>query len=201
MEIAILSMKLDLTFPHQYEIEELFELPSGTGEHKRFYFPGGVEEGGRDGLLIKVSPQVGMPWLGIFAFGYNSPNVVTGIYACPNSISVCVVSAGQGYIVRTDDPHVWEEVIAYPILDVRSLHMSKLLIFSDFTEIVAYGLGGMVWKTSRLSSDGLKIIEATPDYIRGLAWDAPQQQEVEFLIDVRTGRHEGGSNNLTKKDN
>jgi hypothetical protein len=187
-------MNLDLTFTHQYEIEVVSELPSGAGEQKRFYFPGGVEEGGRDGLLIEVSPRGGESWLGIFAFGYDSPDVVTGIYTYPDSISVCVISAGQGYIVRADEPHVWEEVEAYPILDVRSIPMRQLLLFADFTEIVAYGSGGMVWKTSRLSSDGLKIIEATSDYIRGLAWDAQRQQEVGFLIDVKTGRHEGGAN-------
>lgn len=35
---------------------------------------------------------------------------------------------------------------------------------------------------------------SSSDYIRGQAWDAQQQQEVDFLVDVKTGRHEGGSN-------
>lgn len=186
-------MELDLTFPCKYEVEALPELPSGGVEPQRFYFPRMGEEGGRDGLLIKVSPEGGEPWLGIFAFGQNGPDALTGIYSCPNGVSLCVVSEGDGYIVRTDDPHVWKEVKAYPILDVRAIPSKKLLVFADFTEIVAYGVGGLAWKTSRLSSDGVKIIEVTADHIRGLAWDAATDREVEFLVDVNTGRHTGGS--------
>lgn len=135
-----------------------------------------------------------MPWVGTFGSGYDSPYAVTGIYSHPDARSVCGISAGQGHIVRTDDPTIWEEVKAFPILDVRLIPIRQLLVFADFTEMTAYGLSGMEWKTSRLSWNGLKITEATPDFIQGLAWDAPQQQEVEFFVDVKTGHHKGGSN-------
>lgn len=184
--------KFDLTFPHQYEVEESQELPSGHTKVKHIYFPDGSERGGQDGLLIKITPHAGGPWLGTFAFG-AFPKAVTGIYSCPDEGSVCVVSFGEGYIVKANNPTIWEEVDACPILDVHVIVPKRLLIFADFTAISAYGPKGLAWVTSRLSWDGLKITEATPSYIRGLAWDSPQEREVEFLVDVKTGRHEGGS--------
>jgi hypothetical protein len=179
--------KLDLTFPHRYEVEQLGELPSGAGERERRYFPGASEEGGRDGLLIRVKPDVGEPWIGIFAYGDGTPAATTGIYSCPDERSFCIISAGDGYIVRADDPLTWEEIQAYPVLDVRPVLARSLLVFVDFTSILAYGRTGVAWRTGQISSDGLEVKEITSRYIRGLAFDAVQQREVDFLVDLETG--------------
>lgn len=151
-----MNTKLDLTFPHYYEVEELQEFPSATSQERRIYYPGASQEGGHDGLLVMVSPYVGQPWLGVFAFGYDSPKALSCIYSCPHGESLCVVSAGQGHIVRADDPYICEKVEAYPVLDARPLPTNRLLVFADFTKMVAYGPGGIAWTTSRLSSDGCR---------------------------------------------
>lgn len=183
-----MKTELDLTFPRQYEVEELRELSSGVSREKRLYFPGATEEGGHDGVLIRVTPHSGEPWLGVFAQG-DFANAVTGIYSCPDENSVCVISAGQGYVVRADNPQDWEEIEGYPVLDVRPVSSRRLLVFADFTTLLAYGSDGKSWVTSRLSSDGLKITEATPNYIRVSGWDAAQQREVDIFVDVATGHH------------
>ena len=185
------STKFHLVFPQQYRVEESLELPSGPSM-KHLYFPGGSEKGGQDGLLIKVTPRMGEVWLGTFAFG-SFQNGVTGVYSCPDKESVCVISSGEGYIVRADDPVVWEEIGTCPILDVRIVANKELLLFADFTRITAYGQRGHVWTTGSLSWDGIEIVNVTPEHIRGLAWDSPQQRKVEFVVDVATGRHTGGS--------
>jgi hypothetical protein len=192
MEELMASTKFDLTFPHQYEVEESQELPSRPSTMKHLYFPGGSDKGGQDGLLIKITPHVGEPWLGTFAFG-SFQNGVTGVYSCPDEESVCVISAGEGYIVRADDPVVWKEIGTCPILNVRIVASKELLLFADFTRITAYGRRGHVWTTGSLSWDGIEIVNLTPEYIQGLAWDSPQQRKVEFVVDVETGRHTGGS--------
>lgn len=185
------NIKFDFTFPHQYTIEELQELPSGLTKVKHIYFPTGSEKGGRDGFLIKINPRLGDPWLGTFAFG-SFPKAITGIYSCPDEKLMCVISAGEGYIIRTDNPAIWEEIKVCPILDVRLIALRRLLIFADFTSISAYGSEGLEWTTDRLSWDGLRLAEVTPDYIKGFGWDAPREREVEFLVNVETGFHEGG---------
>ena len=94
----------------------------------------------------------------------------------------------NGYIVRADDPLTWEEIQAYPVLDVRPVLASSLLVFVDFTSILAYGRTGVAWRTGQISSDGLEVKEITSRYIRGLAFDAVQQREVDFLVDLETGK-------------
>ncbi len=66
-------------------------------------------------------------------------------------------------------------------------------LIADFTKMSAYGSRGHAWTTSDLSWDGIEIVDVTSEQIKGLAWDSPQQHEVEFLVDVETGKHIGGS--------
>src|SRR5882762_4507899 len=163
---------LVLVFPARYRVEELDVLPSGIGELDRFWFPGASRDGGRDGLLVEVTPSEGKPWLGTFAFGYDSPRAITAIYSCPNENSLCVISAGLGCIVNVRNPSDWEEVRALPVLDVRAVIERKLLLFSDFTKLSAYGPQGWAWTTARLASDDLRITEVGSEYVRGFGWDA-----------------------------
>jgi hypothetical protein len=43
---------------------------------------------------------------------------------------------------------------------------------------------------------GLSITEVGSDYIKGIGWDAPNEREVEFRVDLSTGEHTGGPKNL-----
>ncbi len=186
------DIQINLAFPHRYEVEPEPELPSKPGEIKQIYYPGAAEKGGRGGIAVKIMPFEGPIWIGTFASG-NYPKTLSGIFSCPDERSICVVSSGQAYIVRTDAPQSWEEVRPFPVRGVHPILEANLLVFEDFTRLTAYGTGGVVWATPDLSWDGLKITEVTGDQIKGLAWDASQEQEVEFLVEVRTGRHTGGS--------
>lgn len=176
----------NLDFPHAYDLEECRELPPAVSTVKHFYFPGGSEIGGQDGLLLRIRPHEGNSWLGTFAFG-SFRNGVTGVYTCPDSESLCVISAGEGYVVNVHKPSMWVETKVYPVIDVRILRDESLLVFSDFTHMAAYGPNGHIWTTPQLSSDGLEILEVTKQYIAGRAWDAPNQRNVEFRVDLKTG--------------
>jgi hypothetical protein len=184
------SLRLDLTFPHHYEVDLDVELPAG-GAKRQLYYPGGTEKGGGNGLVIRIAPHEGSPWFGIFAYGY--PKALTGVFSCPDEWSVCVVSSGQGFILRVDDPQAWERVRPFPIYDVRVIPERQMLVYADFTSLAAYGRGGFLWMTPRLSWDGLEITYVNDEYIKGLGWDSPRSRKVEFSVDLRTGCHDGGS--------
>jgi len=184
------TTRVDLTFPHQYEIE--LEVDLSTEKIKRcYYYPEAVKEGRRDGFIVSVNPLKSSSWIGIFAPGY--PKALTGVFSCPDEQSVCVVASGQAYFVQVYNPQIWEQVQAFPIWDIRVILEKQLLVLADFTVLTAYGPHGIVWVTDRLSWDGIKITDVTSDWIRGLAWDSPQEKNVEFIVDLRTGDHKGGS--------
>lgn len=189
-------MNFDSSFAHDYEVEIIHDFFGSLGKLQHVCYPG---EGrmGQDLLDVHILPDIHMPWLGTFALGERMPNAINGMFSCPDPRTLCVVASGEGYLVRTDAPQIWEEIPATPVLDARPIQANGLLIFADFVQIVAYGPNGLAWVTPRLSWDGLKINEITPDTIYGTGWDAPIDAEVQFTVDLATGRCSGGARPLS----
>jgi len=184
---------VDLSCPHEYDVQLIEEISSGSVSARHIYFPNPAKQTAQDGLMVKVMPSRGETWTGTFAFGYASPEALSAVLSVPDARRICVVSAGDAYVVSADDPEVWEKVESHPITSVRLIPESQLLVFADLTKLTAYGYMGRVWQTSRLSWDGLKILEVTSREIKGMAWDSPNGREVEFVVCLETGSHEGGS--------
>jgi hypothetical protein len=180
-------MITQLDFPHDYSIE----LVEGSGAEKAIRIPATPEP--VDAVYVRITPGSGVPWLGAFARGFQTQDLVTGVYAWPDGVSVAVVSAGYGYVVKAADPTSWVRLQPMPITDVRVLPEHKLVVFADFTHMFAYNSEKNLWKSDRLSWDGVTITQVATNHIFGLAWDAMQDKEVEFAIDVRSGQHTGGS--------
>jgi len=181
---------MDTTFPHAYECELLTETPGISPPH--YYFPGATTRGGRDGVLVEVRPERGLAWLGTFAFGQVTPRGVVGVFATPDPQRLCVVSNGEGYLVSVMAPTEWEAVRATPIIDVRPVLAQGIIVFADYTTLVAYGQTGMKWKTKRLTWESLRIVEVTDALIRGEFWDIRSEGTTSFVVDLVTGMHEGG---------
>jgi hypothetical protein len=181
---------MDMTFSHLYDCEQLTEGP-GVPSSPHFYYPGGSSKGGRDGILVRIRPYNGQPWLATFAFGEIAPRGPTGIFTTPDPQLLCVVAKGAGYFVSTSEPSSWESVRVTPIIDVRPIRNHDIIVFADFTRLVGYGKGGMKWATKRLSWDNLKIVEVTDTLIKGEFWDIRSDGIENFVVDLATGATDG----------
>jgi hypothetical protein len=182
---------MDTTFAHSYKCEQLNETP-GVGALPHYYYPGASTQGGHDGLLVEVRPEHGQPWLGTFAFGQVTPKGVSRILTTPDSQRLCIVSKGEGYFVSATTPTAWEAVRATPIIDVRSIRAQGIIVFADYTRLVAYDQMGMKWQTKRLTWDSLEIVEVTDAFIKGKFWDIRNEATASFVVDLATGTHQGG---------
>lgn len=185
------NLELDESFFHNFECKHLDELQGATLRH--YYYPNGTIKGGRDGLIVQVYPPSSEPWIGTFAFGDLSRKGKNGLYTWPNPEMLCVVSQGQGYVVSVDEPMNYEMINIDPILDIVPVAARKIVVFANYTELVAYGESGPVWVTDRLSWDGLKLTRINNDYIEGEVWDPRVEANVVFKVDLSNGHHEGGS--------
>ncbi len=181
--------KLDLTFSHQYDVDIIRELPSPLGKVKQLYFPNDSENRGRGGLLVKVTPYEGNPWIGIFAATYPSPKTVSGVFSCPNKHYLCVVSGGAGYYIQVSNPQIWKDIPIYPITDVHTLSQAQKIILVDFQGIAAYGHEGLLWNISNPAWDGIKVNAITHDEIKITVWNYHQQREVDLAIAIATGKY------------
>jgi hypothetical protein len=179
-----------LAFPHDYEVEIPAELPAGRNGAKTFYFPGGKEDGGHDGVLVKIVPNgSAKPWFGIFSFGERKQ--INGVFSCPEKNRLCVVAAGRGYVVSASSPASVYEVPAVPITDVRPALERGLLLFADFTKIVALGNHGLAWQSEKLSWDGVQIAGIDSNYIWGKGWNPVRASFTDFKLDLQNGQVSG----------
>ncbi len=189
------STPMNAIFPHAYEWDQLSDGPERSSA-LHYYYPGGSTEGGRDGVLVEVRPEQGQPWLGTFAFGRIAPSGPSGIFTMPDPALLCVVAKGQGYLVSASSPKSWERVRVTPIIDVRPILAHEIVVFAEFTRLVAYGRAGIKWQTKRLSWDNLKITEVTDTSINGEFWDIRSEAMAKFVVDLATGIHQGGIDDL-----
>src|SRR5690349_2757820 len=113
---------IDLTYPHSYELEELTELPgTGTLDVPLFYIPQPKTRPEHDGLWLKVSPAARKSWVGVFAFGYQSPPALSRVISSPDPNRACVIARGAAYIVKADEPENVEQLPILPVLDIRPI--------------------------------------------------------------------------------
>jgi hypothetical protein len=180
----------DLVFTHSYEVEGLPELPgSGSFDVPVLYFPPPKSRPDHNGLWLKVVPATGKSWIGVFAFLFDSPVRFSRVVSTPNPDRVCIISGSAGYLVQVKNPEIWEEVVI-PVLNVLSLPEHKLLVFSDFTGLAAYGRNGLSWSSPRLCWDDLKIVKVTHDTIEGTGYDPTNSisSESRFAVEIGTDR-------------
>ena len=180
-----MTVSTDFTFPSDYTCELLDELPA-SNEVERYFFGGG-----RDGILVRVTPRGRPPWIGTFAFGVHRTGI-SRILGMPEPRTLCVVARGAGYLVPTDTPASCEPVKAVPIMDARAAPGAGVVVFANLTELVAYGAEGLRWRTKRLAWDGFKVVEVTPSTLVGELWDLREDAARRFEVDLSTGAHRGG---------
>jgi hypothetical protein len=196
----------DQTFPRNYTAaEHAFDVAAFVDKRglvtlapnasHQFFFPPEItsEIENVAHVAVRVTPKGTTPWTGVFACGFDSNKVASGLYSHPDPDRLCVVAGGYGYITIVRDPELYERVIAQPVVSVHPAREAGLLLFADFTNISAYGPEGVVWRTERLTWEGLRITDVSATSVRGYGWDMPKDREVEFTVDLRTGQHVGGA--------
>lgn len=177
-------MIIDLTFATGYGVDLLDELP-GTPDPVQFYFPT-AGSGGKDGLLLRIKSDGTIGWVGCFAFD------AVGLSACiasPQPGRLFVVSRGAGYVIDVTRPGEWTQVGCVPVREVRVLADQNMVLFADFTRIVAYGVNGRIWRSERLCWDDLRILSIDGGRVNGSGFDPTSSANPErrWELDLLTG--------------
>ena len=180
-------LSIEADWPQNYDAELLPGLP-GTGPEPS-EFAATPQRRGREGVVVRVR-HLGNSWVGNFQRGDGK---LSGILATPSADHLCVIASGRGYCVPIHSPTDFQIIKAYPIQDVRPIPELRLLVFSDYTDLVAYGVDGLRWSSGQVSWDGIAILRADAHGIVGTAWDARRKEKVGFFVDAKTGRSEGGA--------
>jgi hypothetical protein len=187
------QLKSEFAFPRRYEVKVLESYSLVHPTEKLYHFPAELEEGDRAGAHVRVAPEGASAWIGFFALGFDSEQVASGIYSCPNAASLCVAVGGYAYVINTANPEDWFQIVQRPVVQVRAVPELSLLLFAGFTDISAVGESGLLWTTERLSWEGLSISKIDKGNLHGMGWDAIADKEVPFEVELLTGKSHGGA--------
>lgn len=144
-----------------------------------------------EGAVIQVAGRE-QSWIGNFQSGRFYKGL-TDVCPFQTDRSICVFATGQGYKVRLDSPRTYTVLDdIFPILGAHYIAEHDRIIAWDFLRLAAYSPHALVWRSRRISWDGLSITEVRSGFIEGHAWDAANESEVEFKVNLSTGEHTGG---------
>jgi hypothetical protein len=180
------SPAINLSFPHNWLAEILSRRPLILPA-RQFIYPKQAEEIERGALEVMVHPSGAEPFLATFALGFADAAAPTGLWSCPDPDWLCALAGGYAYVVNTRQPEQFEQIEYRPVLQVRALPSSGLLIFAGHHSILARDAHGKIWQTERLSSEGIEISRIEDDRLEGIGWDLITDRDVPFTIDLRTG--------------
>ncbi len=146
----------------------------------------------RGALQLLVHPAAGGTFLATCALGFKSDSTPTGVFACPEPDQLCAVAGGYAYIIETSHPERSTHLSLKPVVNVIALPSVRLLVFTGFHSLVAWGVNGLEWETARLSWEGIRLGEIEGSTLHGFGWNMQSDKDLAFTIDLRTGKHTGG---------
>ncbi len=155
-----------------------------------FWYPGASQEGGGDGVLLQIRPAGTKAWFGLFANGGVYPSG-EHVLALPDRKSFAVVCDSASYRVNAQDPHDWCEISTVIVAPPLVLAHLDLVLFVDFTGIVAWGPNGLAWDTGGLVYDDMTIISYSGDVLT-VEGSSPPLNTRRFHVNLRTGASHDG---------
>jgi hypothetical protein len=179
---------LDLSFPHRWQAEILPARPMILPP-RHFVYPREAEEVERGALEVLLRPDASgaQPFLATCALGFRDPAVPTGLWSTPRPEALCAVSGGYAYLIDTTAPERFTMIRYRPVLEIRPIPDSGLLLFVGHHSILAWGRDGEAWESEKLSSEGVTITNVEGGVLRGLGWDLMTDKETPFALNLQTG--------------
>jgi len=146
----------------------------------------------RGALELMVRVEDGGEFLATCALGFRGAEMPTGMWGCPAARERGAGAGGYAYVIDTARPEVSTHVGLRPVVELREVVGSGLLVFAGFHTVAAWGRGAMAWETGRLSWEGVRMGAVEGDVLHGFGWDVRTDRELPFTVDLRTGEHAGG---------
>lgn len=108
------------------------------------YYPGARRDGGSDGVWLRITPETGEQWTGVFASD-NRPGRLNVVASWPDPHSLFVAAGGSPYLVDTRDPDRWSRVDRPTARYFEAAAGLALLLDDDV--LAAYDADGLAWES------------------------------------------------------
>jgi hypothetical protein len=142
----------------------------------------------REGFVVRFAVKPGNEWIGNFQPGYGG---CSGVFEHPDGLNRIVISSGQGYVI---DPQSRRSLATFgaDIVLTFALPELKAIVFGNGLWFEAIGPTGHIWRSDRISWDGMENLVIDGLTLRGLAYHYTDQWK-PFSLNLTNGEFTGGS--------
>lgn len=120
--------------------------------------------------FVRFEIDIDEKWVGVFGKGF----LPTHSCAVPFSDGTCnifVIAGGQGYIVDANTRLLLHKTESEILVSCIAVPSKDFVIVSDFTEIFAVSVEGILWNSGRVAMDGIDLQNSTKDELTGRVWN------------------------------
>lgn len=143
----------------------------------------------REGFVVQFFPSENRAsWVGNFQRGMTSLDTVL---EHPYGSSIIVVASGDCYIVDIESREL-KDNFGGAFETIISVPKKNIIIFGTSTDFEALGVSGRIWRSRRVSWDGIRSLKLEGDTLTGEAWGLGDSW-LPFSLDVKSGEHKGGA--------
>jgi hypothetical protein len=143
-----------------------------------------------EGLVVEFRPEDRPAWVGNFVRGLAAFDWVG---AHPNEHDALVVAGGQGYVVDTEGRTLISTFGGAIVASIRYPPQRAVIFNHQGLFFEAVGPSGRLWKSRRISWDGMRSIEVHEAILSGESWNALDDSWRKFRLDLITGAVMGGA--------
>lgn len=151
-------------------------------------FPASGKGAHREGFVVEFFDGSGGSWVGNFQSGLSSCEKVFDTFG---NDRIIVISGGDGYIV---DPENRKAVAEFggQIEWCFELRDPARFVYANGLWFEARDRSGVIWRSKRISWDGMSELVHEGGTVRGLAW-SPYENLQHFELNLADGTFSGGS--------
>jgi hypothetical protein len=142
-----------------------------------------------EGLVVEFKSGDDSTWIGNFV---REEMTYDSVELHPDRVHVLVIAGGQGYIVDARARTVVETFGTAIVCSFRHATRDLVVFCHQWVDFTALGPRGWVWKSPRVSYEGMRALEMGREVLRGEALDLDDSW-VPFELDLATGTLSGGS--------
>ncbi len=173
--------------------EKRYEILKGLPPYGPMYIPISEDEEPfySEGYIVKFKKSDGEEWVANFRPGWTNYN---NIFDLPEQNLIVVFAGGQGYIMNPEEQKP-KMTFGLTIKDVIQKE-DRSLISSDGIHILLLdNKTGKIWKSDRISWDGIKDLKLVDNKISGQTYDPTNSNQhwSDFEVDLETKEIKGGS--------
>lgn len=170
---------------------KLYEILDGLPPYGTMYIP--IAEDGMEfyyeGYVVRLFRSDGTTWVANFKTGETN---YSSVFEIPKTDIIVVIANGQGYTM-TPDLQKPVDIFGHAITQVISTNDGRL-IAADITNLVIINSDATIWRSERISWDGIKDLTLLDNIISGLAYDPMHVSDewINFSFNLDTNEFIGG---------